>query len=133
MAVDCVNEDSIRNMVEARGDTSIDDIVCEIAKYNLHYFVHQGKVGQLKALLSLGAIQDVPSEDGSTAFTLALGTLNTGTHLLSAMSIIFSVYIILQSVHWLFLNQNWSPGMKSYFWPRKLLKLQTMEIKGLQQ
>ena len=79
-AVDCGNIEIIQNMIEGRGDISIDDVVSEIAERKLHYFVHQGKINQLKALLSLGSIQDVPADDGSTAFTLALGTLNTGMH-----------------------------------------------------
>ena len=79
-AVQCGNKEMIRYMIDAKGDISIDEIVRAIANNNLHYFAHRGQVSQLKALLSLGAIEDVPAEDGSTAFTLALGTLNTGMH-----------------------------------------------------
>ena len=78
MAVNCGNLENIRCMIEGRGDISIDGIISEIANKMLHYLVQQGKVNQLRALLSLGAVHDVPAEDGSTAFTLALGTFNAG-------------------------------------------------------
>ena len=98
MAVECGNTDNIRNMVDGRGDTTIAEILCEVAKNTLPYFVRKGKVGQLKALLSLGAIQDVPAEDGSTAFTMALGTLNTGEHGNVLTSQSFLSASLLQSV-----------------------------------
>ena len=78
VAVECGNTQDIWSMVEERGDTSINRIVGEFANDALHHFVRKGKVPQLRALLSFGAIKDIPAKDGSTAFTIALGTCNDG-------------------------------------------------------
>ena len=44
----------------------------------LQYVARQGNIKLVSTLISLGCKVDSPSEDGSTAFTCALGTLNTG-------------------------------------------------------
>ena len=104
--------ESIKNMVDVRGETSLNELfdamdkagksplflLCSKSQTSfknilkevdpsgkiamdtrlLQYVTRQGNIKLLSALISLGCKVDGPAEDGSTAFTCALGTLNTG-------------------------------------------------------